>query len=887
MDSEFTGQIAECEDFEIPALEDRDWKTFRVRECRGITVVELRDVALVGTIDVRQFAEELDALIGAEHNRIVLNFGAVTHLSCQVLDVLLKAHRRCVADGGLLRLCEIQLSVAEVFALTGLGRRIEIYPDERPAIEGTWPRATRRPPMSPAAASVLAVGNGSGHRCRGASDPPRPAAGVGRKPPHADHKGNGLGSRSPAPPPARAAAEPPTAPDVSTLAPLPHSDRQCCRAREDLFETTPAFASDGHPAPSVIPAPIPLDDAPARTVAAPEGPPRAEASVRLIVLLGRAQGQAVEMTETRLVIGRDACCRIRAQSPVVSRVHAIIERRCGRVFVRDIGSANGTFVNDRKLLDEEVEVGDGDRLGIGPMQFAFAIGTATAHPPMVPTPQPVPAPGHATQDTSYLLPPPIFAAANPPYEVTVRSSSPSIADPGCGAAGGIRIEEILLQLLRASGHAAILPGPAGHQAPPSSVSPANGSPHAGPAIEAGGAYPLAPSSAGAPHPVSNGVPSSPPRATYRPPTRNPPTADAVDDSLERAVLDALETLDHPHPETTDARAEEPDAGPRDAEPRVPNAPAYAARAAVDFLPCCCPECGTEGRARMDQLGRQLSCKQCGARFYLDAGGDLVIGDRARVDSGRGSPWPAASYGRREPNFVERLADRGSRNPGPFAIALGAAALLVAIGWVLWTKTGPAMPPTLEGRATYAAEAFAHESRDRLRALATSGTARDVEAWLNLVRPRFWQGKIRDVRITVSVAQQDGRKATVRAHLAVPGGPDATDPPPAETSDSVVATKPPPHPAEGGAGTKIAADGRQIDLMMFWERSASGGWRLDGARTFKTAVRTRSWAQAGIDEDPSKLGRLLGTKSTAPGRFRAAGLTAPVPSTEYSDPNLAP
>ena len=54
----------------------------------------------------------------------------------------------------------------------------------------------------------------------------------------------------------------------------------------------------------------------------------------------------------------------------VSRVHAIFEKKGDKVLVRDAGSTNGTFVNDRRIgAHEEVEAALGDTVSIAGVQF--------------------------------------------------------------------------------------------------------------------------------------------------------------------------------------------------------------------------------------------------------------------------------------------------------------------------------------------------------------------------------------------------------------------------------------------------------------------------------------------------------------------------------------
>ena len=106
-----------------------------------------------------------------------------------------------------------------------------------------------------------------------------------------------------------------------------------------------------------------------------EGRGRATKRVRLIAvdLYGIQAIQAVEITAPQFFIGRSPCCQLQLGSPLVSRVHAMIERREGRLFVRDLETRNGTVHNGRTLHSKEMELVDGDRLMFGPCTFQVAI----------------------------------------------------------------------------------------------------------------------------------------------------------------------------------------------------------------------------------------------------------------------------------------------------------------------------------------------------------------------------------------------------------------------------------------------------------------------------------------------------------------------------------
>jgi len=69
----------------------------------------------------------------------------------------------------------------------------------------------------------------------------------------------------------------------------------------------------------------------------------------------------------RLVVGKAESCDLVVDDPCVSRVHCVLERRDGVLYVRDKGSRNGTFVNDRRV--EGGELTPGAELTVGATRF--------------------------------------------------------------------------------------------------------------------------------------------------------------------------------------------------------------------------------------------------------------------------------------------------------------------------------------------------------------------------------------------------------------------------------------------------------------------------------------------------------------------------------------
>jgi ABC-type multidrug transport system ATPase subunit/pSer/pThr/pTyr-binding forkhead associated (FHA) protein/ABC-type multidrug transport system permease subunit len=74
----------------------------------------------------------------------------------------------------------------------------------------------------------------------------------------------------------------------------------------------------------------------------------------------------------RMVIGRDPGSEVALAHPQVSRRHAVLAAISGRVELRDLGSANGTFVNGRRLVPGSVyRLAQGDVIDVGPYSLKY------------------------------------------------------------------------------------------------------------------------------------------------------------------------------------------------------------------------------------------------------------------------------------------------------------------------------------------------------------------------------------------------------------------------------------------------------------------------------------------------------------------------------------
>jgi len=98
---------------------------------------------------------------------------------------------------------------------------------------------------------------------------------------------------------------------------------------------------------------------------APEGAPRLEG------ISGVAYGRAFDLG-ARSIVGREGAVSICLADPSVSRNHAELVVRGEQVLVRDLGSSNGSYVNDARVT--QAEIFEGDRLRFGDVELIFFAG---------------------------------------------------------------------------------------------------------------------------------------------------------------------------------------------------------------------------------------------------------------------------------------------------------------------------------------------------------------------------------------------------------------------------------------------------------------------------------------------------------------------------------
>ena len=88
----------------------------------------------------------------------------------------------------------------------------------------------------------------------------------------------------------------------------------------------------------------------------------------LIIESGKHQGKRLVLSEAKIIVGRSPECHIRLASAEISKQHCLLRSGPQGISVTDLGSRNGTFVNDQPIT-QETPLKPGDRLRIGPMEL--------------------------------------------------------------------------------------------------------------------------------------------------------------------------------------------------------------------------------------------------------------------------------------------------------------------------------------------------------------------------------------------------------------------------------------------------------------------------------------------------------------------------------------
>jgi sigma-B regulation protein RsbU (phosphoserine phosphatase) len=111
----------------------------------------------------------------------------------------------------------------------------------------------------------------------------------------------------------------------------------------------------------------------------------------LHILKGANAQQSIALEKDRTLLGRNATCDIvfPANDFAVSREHACIVQADGRFYVEDLGSRNGTFLNNQQIT-ARAPLADNDQIRICDFLYSFHQTMPPVRPPIFSEPQPEP-----------------------------------------------------------------------------------------------------------------------------------------------------------------------------------------------------------------------------------------------------------------------------------------------------------------------------------------------------------------------------------------------------------------------------------------------------------------------------------------------------------------
>jgi predicted component of type VI protein secretion system len=177
------------------------------------------------------------------------------------------------------------------------------------------------------------------------------------------------------------------------------------------------------------------------------------------------------------VIGRDPGCDVMVTGAHVSRRHAEFSLRSGQLWVKDLGSSNGTFVNGKR--NDEVALKNGDEVKFDAMTFkvvgpagaaveesfdeadmtqfrpavsAKPAAASAAKPAAAPAPKPASAPVAAPKPALTPAPAPILASAPiAPKAVAAPAAATAPAQSTSGGGIGPLVLVVLVVLAAVAG----------------------------------------------------------------------------------------------------------------------------------------------------------------------------------------------------------------------------------------------------------------------------------------------------------------------------------------------------------------------------------------------------------------------------------------------------
>lgn len=91
----------------------------------------------------------------------------------------------------------------------------------------------------------------------------------------------------------------------------------------------------------------------------------------LVMFTPKGKRKDFPLTKSTIIVGRGEKCDLRVPVLAVSRRHCELTLADDVLNIRDLGSSNGTYVNNERISEAELDAGD--RLVVGPVVFTVQI----------------------------------------------------------------------------------------------------------------------------------------------------------------------------------------------------------------------------------------------------------------------------------------------------------------------------------------------------------------------------------------------------------------------------------------------------------------------------------------------------------------------------------
>ena len=98
----------------------------------------------------------------------------------------------------------------------------------------------------------------------------------------------------------------------------------------------------------------------------------------VVVLSGAMEGRRLPI-KGQLTIGRNPDSGLQVDDLQVSRRHAVIEQTSAGTLLRDLGSGNGTYIGDQRIV--EYRLSHGDLIHVGQVSLRFESTESAAGQP--------------------------------------------------------------------------------------------------------------------------------------------------------------------------------------------------------------------------------------------------------------------------------------------------------------------------------------------------------------------------------------------------------------------------------------------------------------------------------------------------------------------------